>query len=160
MKTFAAAAFAALVLLQGVLLPGAGAHAQAAGTKIVVKNRQMIVAITGGRLDEEVFGKPSMFQKSNLAYVIGMTRSVHRACGILSASHSAALDRLEQAYRAEKPKDEVAAAMQVMVVGELDNGASDAAALLKRYDCQELQRLNLSGPLVDFWNKHLKVPKG
>ncbi len=160
MKTFAAAAFAALVLLQGVLLPGAGAHAQAAGTKIVVKNRQMIVAITGGRLDEEVFGKPSMFQKSNLAYVIAMTRSVHRACGILSASQSAALDRLEQTYRAEKPKDEVAAAMQVMVVGELDNGASDTAALLKRYDCQELQRLNLTGPLLSFWNKHLKVPKG
>ncbi|MDE1567084.1 hypothetical protein V5F44_04895 [Xanthobacter sp. V2C-8] len=155
MKTFAAAAFAALVLVSGT-----GAQAEDAGKKIVVKNRQMIVAITSGKLEDEIVGRPAIIQKSNLAYIIGMTRSVHRACGVLSATDSAALDRLDQAYRAEKVKDELAAAMQVMVVSELDNGASDTAALLTRYDCQALQRFNLTGPLLAFWNKYLAVLKG
>lgn len=155
MKTFRAAAFAALVLFAG-----ASAQAEDAGKKIVVKNRQMIVAITSGKLEDAIVDRPAIIQKSNLAYVIGMTRSVHRACGVLSAADSASLDRLEQSYRAEKAKDELAAAMQVMVVSELDNGASDTAALLTRYDCQALRQFNLTGPLLAFWSKHLAALKG
>ncbi|MEP9368778.1 hypothetical protein [Xanthobacter sp. VNH20] len=155
MKIFAAAAFAALVLFSG-----AGAQAEGTGNKIVVKNRQMIVAITSGKLEDEIVDRPAIIQKSNLAYIIGMTRSVHRACGVLSAADSASLDRLEQSFRAEKARDEFAAAMQVMVVSELDNGASDTAALLTRYDCQALQQFNLTGPLLAFWNKYLAALMG
>jgi hypothetical protein len=154
MKTFCAAAFAL------VLASGAGARAEEAGNKIVVKNRQMIVAITSGKLEDVIVDRPAIIQKNNLAYIIGMTRSVDRACGVLSSADSAALDRLEQSYRAEKAKDEITAAMQVMVVSELDNGATDTAALLTRYDCQALRQFNLTGPLLAFWNKHLAALKG
>lgn len=154
MKTFAAAAFAVTVLFSV-----AGAQAQDAGNKIVVKNRQMIVAITSGKLEDAIVGQPEILQKSNLAYIIGMTRSVHRACGVLSVADSASLDRLEQSYRAERAQDELTAAVQVMVVSELDNGATDTTALLKRYDCQALRQFNLTGPLLAFWNKHLAALK-
>ena len=84
-----------------------------------------------------------------------MTRSLHRACTILSAEDGARLERLERAYRTRKASNEIDAAMQAMVLGELDNGASDTAALLGRYDCAALERAKLTGPLLAFWNKYL-----
>jgi hypothetical protein len=144
-----------LALAALILLAATGAEAEESQQKIVVKNRQMIVAITSGKLEDEIVGKPEIFQRSNIAYAIGMTRSLHRACTILSAEQSTRLDRLERAYRTQKADNELGAAMQAMVLAELDNGAADTAALLGRYDCAALERLKLTGPLLAFWNKYL-----
>ncbi|MEP9367934.1 hypothetical protein [Xanthobacter sp. VNH20] len=144
-----------LALAAVILLASTGVQAQESQQKIVVKNRQMIVAITSGKLEDEIVGKPEIFQRSNIAYAIGMTRSLHRACTILSAEESARLDRLERSYRTRKANDEVEAAVQAMVLSELDNGAADTAALLSRYDCVALDRFKLTGPLLAFWSKYL-----
>jgi len=143
-----------LALAAFVLLAATGAQAQQSQQKVAVKNRDMIVAITSGQLEDKIVGKPEIFQRSNIAYAIGMTRSLHRACSILSAEDSARLERLERAYRTRKASNEIDAAMQAML-GELDNGASDTAALLGRYDCAALERAKLTGPLLAFWNKYL-----
>ncbi|BAU89027.1 MULTISPECIES: hypothetical protein [Methylobacteriaceae] len=144
-----------LALAAVVLLAATGAQAQQSQQKIAVKNRDMIVAITSEQLEDKIVGKPEIFQRRNIAYAIGMTRSLHRACTILSAEDSARLERLERAYRTRKASNEIDAAMQAMVLGELDNGASDTAALLGRYDCAALERAKLTGPLLAFWNKYL-----
>ena len=143
-------AFAAFILLAST-----GVQAQESQQKIVVKNREMIVAITSGKMEDEIVGKPEIFQRSNIAYAIGMTRSLDQACTVLSAEQSAHLDQLERSYRTQNADDELAAAVQAMVLGELDNGAADTAALLGRYDCAALERLNLTGPLLSFWDKYL-----
>lgn len=144
-----------LALAALILLVATGAQAQESQKKIIVKNRQMIVAITSGKLEDEIVGKPEIFQRSNIAYAIGMTRSLQRACTILSDEESARLDRLERSYRTQKANDELGAAMQAMVLSELDNGAADTAALLGRFDCTALERLKLTGPLLAFWSKYL-----
>ena len=144
-----------LALVAFVLLAATGAQAQQSQQKIAVKNRDMIVTITSGKLEDEIVGKPEIFQRSKIAYAIGMTRGLQRACTVLSAEESARLDRLERAYRTRKADNEIAAAMQAMVLVELDNGASDTAALLGRYDCAALERAKLTGPLLAFWSKYL-----
>lgn len=150
MKSIAAIAAAALVLL------GATNAEADDGQKIPVKNRQMIVAITGDRLEQEIVGKPLIIQKPKVAYALGMTRSLDRACHVLNATDGARLEKLEQTLRrTDKVADELDAALQVMVVAELDNGAFDTTALLGRYDCADLRRLGLTGPLLAFWAKHL-----
>ncbi|WP_061027589.1 hypothetical protein [Bradyrhizobium sp. CCH5-F6] len=83
-----------LALAAFILLASTGAQAQESQQKIAVKNRQMIVAITSGKLKDEIVGKPEIFQRSNIAYAIGMTRSLHRACTILSDEENARLERL------------------------------------------------------------------
>lgn len=144
-----------LALVAFVLLAATGAQAQQSQQKIVVKNRDMIVTITSGKLEDEIVGKPEIFQRSKIAYAIGMTRGLQRACTVLSTEESARLDRLERAYRTRKADNEIAAAMQAMVLVELDNGASDTSALLRRYDCAALERAKLTGPLLAFWSKYL-----
>jgi hypothetical protein len=144
-----------LALAAFILLASTGAQAQESQQKIAVKNRQMIVAITSGKLEDEIVGKPEIFQRSNIAYAIGMTRSLHRACTILSDEENARLERLERSYRTRKADNELAAAVQAMVLSELDNGAADTTALLGRYDCAALERFKLTGPLLAFWNKYL-----
>ena len=144
-----------LALAAFVLLAATGAQAQQSQQKVAVKNRDMIVAITSGQLEDKIVGKPEIFQRSNIAYAIGMTRSLHRACTILSDEENARLERLERSYRTRKADNELAAAVQAMVLSELDNGAADTTALLGRYDCAALERFKLTGPLLAFWNKYL-----
>ena len=144
-----------LALAAFVLLAATGAQAQQSQQKVAVKNRDMIVAITSGQLEDKIVGKPEIFQRTNIAYAIGMTRSLHRACTILSDEENARLERLERSYRTRKADNELAAAVQAMVLSELDNGAADTTALLGRYDCAALERFKLTGPLLAFWNKYL-----